>query len=458
MSIEWSPLSGAAGGPAAASGSQPAVPSGRPATPPQPAREATAELPTAGDLTAALDHGGVPVASLARRAAAALLDGLVFVAAAFVFLLIAAIANGGHFHYSVGVMRDSTSSELLSASAVLGGVWLVPLVYWAVAPQLGKAAGRSLGMRSMKVRVVGADGTPATSRALWTRSAVLVAPFTIGAIVGPLLDAAASTPPFITLAFVAVAYLSLLVDVVLAPLRGELRQTLADRVAGTVVIDDRYASPAEPGTPLLVAGRPRTNDTSIYGLVSGTLIAAALVGVGIIGFTGPKGPEPLPASFYGVQDMTAIEQVQQFRTKVSEYWVKHAGGTLGRQLAVCFAEYGSPEDCLTDRALHLPDGTLTFVDDAKHVESASIAKARGTLMTAYLPDKGATVVAAIDTRKTLWGYTIDSGGTMSTYCSDLGTVHACKTVLGKAFLGDPSTIEEALADARRVIASQPTDS
>lgn len=177
----------------------------------------------------------LPLASILRRAGARLIDnGLV---AAFGFALVVPVAIGA---LGLGTAGSSTKDE--------GGVWTWPIilvlfVVLAVLPFLYEAVqlaawGQTLGKRWLGLRVVKADPPgelPGVFAGTW-RAAVNHIGYQLGVfffliLTVKVIDIAGYGLLLVTIGMV-MAYLRAIWDV-------PLRQAVHDRMAGTVVIDER---------------------------------------------------------------------------------------------------------------------------------------------------------------------------------------------------------------------------
>ncbi len=140
------------------------------------------------------------IAGVGKRVAAAALDLAIF----FILAVIALIVLG------VFSLVDPTGSTSLLIGVLFGGVFLLLVGYLSIAPIAGR--GRTLGKRWLKLRVVSADGFPATPTQHLLRSALWLVEFLV--------------PPGGLLGIVSMTL-------------SAQRQRLGDRVAGTIVLDER---------------------------------------------------------------------------------------------------------------------------------------------------------------------------------------------------------------------------
>lgn len=212
------------------------------------------------------------VASLGRRAVGHLLDAIILGVV------------GGLLVWGIDALLGlSTTSERADGSpaAVLAGLAYVVLVAcvqftYRTVPALEGMRGQSLGQRALGVRFVRVDGTRASAGLAMRRAAAAVGPSALlTAIVGLVTSTVASTPLLVVGLLIVVAYP--VVDLLIMPLAGLGRQTLHDRMAGTVVVDAGSMAPAPGEQPATIVGRPRTAATWSFSIGSTLIVVVSLL-------------------------------------------------------------------------------------------------------------------------------------------------------------------------------------
>lgn len=207
---------------------------------------------------------GPAIASLFKRGLAILLDGCIVLIIAAVPLGLIWLASGEPFDLESGFFssptEDATTGELirqlLEAVALLAA-WV--LYRGLTTSRTGAWNGQTVGKRVCDLRITQPDGRPLSAAQAWKRTALESLLLGSTGVVGAIIDLVSGSPPTGTLIVTALGGLLFLVT--LAPvLRGEQRQTLYDRGAGTVVVLEpkvlpqvAYAAPVggpEPAAPL----------------------------------------------------------------------------------------------------------------------------------------------------------------------------------------------------------------
>lgn len=402
--------------------------------------------------------GGVEVASLGRRALAYLLDGLslaaVTIVVAILVLIVGAAASGGSFSFDVTADEYSSAGDLVAFAATFAALLAVPLLYWTVVPaRPGLWRGRSVGKRTLDLQVISVDGTAVTPRQARRRGLVFVGPAFAAVIVGPLLDAAAGTPPLFTFLLLGGSYVFTLADIVVAPLRGELRRSIHDRVAGTVVVDARTApafAPTHEGdgdasaalrTPPIA--RPRSGSTWLYGGAGALLIVLAITGLALGSFGSTTSMEKVPASDLALGASPGQADTQRLAAR------------LAVQYVTCWRRHGEDAGpCRTDEALGLPAGTISTTTDSAldYGQPALAGRIAVTTHPAFGEEETpGSAIGAYDAEGTFWGFLLDDEGTLSPVCQDTNNLCADKdgNPQGHTFRHDRELVQSIVDSAGR---------
>ncbi len=184
--------------------------------------------------------GEVQIATLSKRSAAVLLDSCITMAIGFLVLAPVWLINGGGPSTTDGMFHvptdESTPTDLLRAAVE----YLVFPIVWTIyagllTSQRGPWNGQTVGKRAAQLRIVTASGGPLDRGTAWRRVLWSTALLGLIATSGQLVDAAFDSAPTASdiTAWIAAAVGA---AAVLVTLRGEVRQTGYDLLAGTVVV------------------------------------------------------------------------------------------------------------------------------------------------------------------------------------------------------------------------------
>lgn len=191
------------------------------------------------------------VASLWRRATGMLWAALWFFRGGVLLLLVvlgAARALGADV---VTFWNDERGTALVDL------VICVLMIVMPLTRSVRHEPGSSLAQLAFQTEVAMLDGTRVTARASLVRSTALIGPFLLGCGVWPLAGLSEALPDgLILLAGIAV-YGWVLADIGIAPLIGEQRRTLHDRLAGTVVVEIGAQRAPLDDRPRSIGTRPR---------------------------------------------------------------------------------------------------------------------------------------------------------------------------------------------------------
>lgn len=189
---------------------------------------------------AQLAPGELQIATLSKRSAAVLLDSCITMALGFLVLAPVWLINGGGPSTTEGMFHtptdESTPAELLRAAVE----YLVFPIVWTLyagllTSQRGSWNGQTVGKRAAQLRIVTASGESLERGTAWRRVLWSTALLGLVATSGQLVDAAFDSAPTASdiTGWVAAAVGA---AAVLVTLRGEVRQTGYDLLAGTVVV------------------------------------------------------------------------------------------------------------------------------------------------------------------------------------------------------------------------------
>ncbi|MDO9357276.1 MAG: RDD family protein, partial [Solirubrobacteraceae bacterium] len=229
------------------------------------------------------------VASLVPRLGAYLIDiVLVSIASWIVFFAVFMIAalvvvgtNGGDgFSYSTD---GSTPGGLLLLSLVYAISFLPSLAYFALLPATkGGFNGRTIGKRAVGLQVVSADGTRVTPAAARRRGLAFFGPTFLGVVLGTLIDGIAGTPLIFTGILVTAAAIYAVTDLTFAPAGSDLRATLHDRAAKTVVVQvgPGFTEPTDQPSP--ITPRPRTGRLNLLNVIGGLYLLGIITAIVLI--------------------------------------------------------------------------------------------------------------------------------------------------------------------------------
>lgn len=249
----------------------------------------------------------VSIAPLGRRFAASLLDACITTIIAVVPLALLWLVTGEGFSMDSGFLstpaEDSTRHQLLRGLADSLAFQLSFLLYAGVlTSRRGDWNGRTIGKRAAGLRILSADGTPLPAKAAWRRAILMTVLYGACTAIGTLIDVATGDPPtatniatFLGAALTAAALLPLL--------RGDLRQTLYDRWAKTIVVTDPRPSvqltqvatapgsgpvfeqtivdPAAAATPSVIVTR-RVTGTTRFGVIAAILLLVVSTAGGVL--------------------------------------------------------------------------------------------------------------------------------------------------------------------------------
>lgn len=341
------------------------------------------------------DTVALPIASLWRRLLASLVD-------ACIYMVIATIALGAIWLISgeplsldnalfAPITDETTTADLwrsLRDSFVLVLAWLI---YTGVLTSRQDGwNGRTVGKNAAGLRIVQTDGSPLPARQAWKRAILAVLLVNTVTKLGTLADIIWGDPPTGTNAAIyasAALYIATFGPVVL----GGVRQTLYDRWAGTVVVDEpKYLprleflpqTPNEPSLYQPLAPQPATSPYAVPQRVFTQPPAQTVPGEPFWNRFGPVAVVPRPRSWktWTAVGLTALGSLafaastplmndiaESFERaeKIKELPETKAALADLRELEKlgerCLATGQQPEQC--DEADELGATGMTFADD-----------------------------------------------------------------------------------------------
>lgn len=194
--------------------------------PHMPSSPATPQIETLSSDAPPLATAVIP--ELRERVLAALWDVWLIGKIAGAFLLVALIA----LLFGVDAFADPTAEAVCLTTLALVAV-LLPVIWTRVFNGVEFA---SYGRLTRRLAVVGLDGHPAGLGQLLARSVLLFLPLLLGVVVAPAIDGISGVPDWASPALNVLGYVLAFIDLGLAPLVGDQRRTLRDRLTGTLVV------------------------------------------------------------------------------------------------------------------------------------------------------------------------------------------------------------------------------
>lgn len=324
------------------------------------------------------------IASLWKRGLAVLLDTCVVLGLAAIPLGVIWLVSGEPFSFETGFFstpsKDATTGEL--ARKVLEA--LVVLVVWSLYTGLltsrsGEWRGQTVGKRVTELRITHPDGRELAAGDAWKRVGLQALLLGGTSTLGAIIDLVTGSPPTGTL--IAGGVGCVLFVITLAPvLRGQQRQTLYDRFAGTVVVLEPKAlpqvsfvppagsAPGEPQpasaytpvftqTPSTPAG-PLPGDGSDAAAITPRPVRgktwALVVSLGLLMLVG-AGTLPLAGDF-----AESLERADKIRDEPENKAAFAKLKRLEKLGETCLKTGRSPDDC--DEPAELGATDLEFVD------------------------------------------------------------------------------------------------
>lgn len=207
------------------------------------------------------------IASLFKRGLAVLLDGCIVLCISIVPLGILWIAGGEPFSeatYLSTPTEGATTGELVRAllqSVISVTCWV--LYRGLTTSRSGSRNGQTVGKSVCDLRITNPDGSPITAATAWKRTGYESLLLGTTSVLGAAVDLVVGSPPT-GVVFATIAGGVLFFAAMVPVLRGQQRQTLYDRLAGTIVITDPKVLPGAYAEPAAAVPAGAPQPPSVY--------------------------------------------------------------------------------------------------------------------------------------------------------------------------------------------------